>query len=365
MIAYKFKLYNSHKNKHLDKMFEEACYIWNHTLKLQRRYYKIYGKYLNRYTLSKHYTKRYKRKYIGCDTLQEILARIDIAYDRFFNRIAKRPPKMKNVSDFNSFVMRAKPSGNVRGLILSKNTFFVKKLNKTFHFFKHRDIKGKIKYATLTRNKAGQYYIIFLTDHVSEPYRKSHNGASIGVDFGLKNYITISDGTIIDNPEFFKKSLTEIRKVCRKLNYNIDTSNNKQRNIKKLAKISNRIFNQRTDFQWKLAHILCRKADCIFMETLDIESLCQKERYGRKMRDLAHSEFVNKLFQVANKYNVIVHKINKYYPSSRKCTCGYINKDLTLKERKWSCPKCGEVHDRDLLAANNILRQGIVELGVK
>lgn len=345
-------------------MFEEACYLWNHTIMLQRRYYKIYGKYLNRFTLSKHYTKRYKRNYIGCDTLQEVLSRIDIAYDRFFKRKAKRPPKLKKSSDFTSIILRAKTNGTVRGLVWDQNTFYIKKLNKHFKFYKHREFKGKIKRVTLYRNRIN-YYIIVLTDSEPVPYRKSHNGASIGIDFGLKNYITISNGTIINNPEYYKTTLSKIRKICGKINHNELLSNNRLRNTKKLSKISERIFNQRKDFQWKLAHSLCKIADYIFIETLDVESLCEKFRYGRKMRDIAHSNFIDILYQVARKYNVIVHKINKYYPSSKTCTCGYVYKELSLKERKWRCPICNTLHDRDLLAANNILRQGIVELGVK
>ena len=84
--------------------------------------------------------------------------------------------------------------------------------------------------------------------------------------------------------------------------------------------------------------------------------------WGRKMSDLAHAEFVSKLEYVARKYGVTVHKIDRFYPSSKTCECGYVNKNLKLKDREWVCPECGKVNDRDLNAAENILRRGISEL---
>ena len=84
--------------------------------------------------------------------------------------------------------------------------------------------------------------------------------------------------------------------------------------------------------------------------------------WGRKMSDLAHAEFVGKLERVARKYSVTVHKIDRFYPSSKTCECGYVNRELKLSDREWVCPECGKVNYRDLNAAENILRRGISEL---
>ena len=143
--------------------------------------------------------------------------------------------------------------------------------------------------------------------------RKTHDGASVGLDFGLKTYLTASDGSKIDSPLF-----------------------------------------------WKLAHELCKKYDFIFLETLNIEAM--KRLWGKKISDLSHSSFVDKLEYIATKYGVTVHHIDKWYPSSKTCECGYVNKNLSLKDRTWVCSRCGSVNDRDLLAAQNILRKGISEL---
>ena len=84
-----------------------------------------------------------------------------------------------------------------------------------------------------------------------------------------------------------------------------------------------------------------------------------KKRWGRKVSDLSYSSFVLKLEQVANKYNTIIQKIDRWYPSSKKCGCGVINEDLKLADRVWTCKSCNAVNDRDLLAGNNILSEGI------
>ena len=111
---------------------------------------------------------------------------------------------------------------------------------------------------------------------------------------------------------------------------------------------------------WKLAHNLCRKYDYIFIEDLNLNGMMKM--WGRKVSDLSHGTFINILEQVANKYNVVVHKINRWYASSKLCDCGYKNDKLTLKDREWVCPQCGQIHDRDINAAKNIRRKGISEL---
>ena len=110
-----------------------------------------------------------------------------------------------------------------------------------------------------------------------------------------------------------------------------------------------------------MAHELCKRYDLICLEDLNLEGMTR--RWGRKMSDLAHGDFVVKLEHVAKKYGVQVHKIDRFFPSSRLCTCGYKNDKLSLVDRIWTCPSCGAVHPRDLFAAENILRQGIAELG--
>ena len=106
MISYKYNIYHSKKTKYLEKMLRECCFVWNHALALQRRYYKLFGKYISVGKMQKHFAKRIKRSLLHSQTVQEILQRLDSAYNRFFNKLAKRPPKFKRSDCFNSFVFK-------------------------------------------------------------------------------------------------------------------------------------------------------------------------------------------------------------------------------------------------------------------
>lgn len=355
MVSYEYKLYKSNKTKHLDKMFSEACFVWNHALALQKRYYKIFGKYIPESRMQKHFEKRIKRNLLHSDTTIEILQRLDAAYSRFFKHISKRPPKFKKDDSFSSIVFKRHG-----GYSLNGNVFTVYKIEKQFKFWLSRDYNGKIKRLVVKRNRIGEFYIIIIIDKPKTFIGKTHDGASIGIDFGLKTYMTLSDGTKINNPQFLKNELQKLRTKSHNLSKSNKVSKNRMRKNIELARVYKGISNKRNDFQWKLAHELCCKYDKIFIEDLNLSGMCRK--WGRKMADLAHAEFVSKLEHVAWKYGVVVHKINRFYPSSKTCICGYANKELKLSDRKWTCPECGAIHDRDILAANNILRRGIYEL---
>ena len=356
MISYKYKLYRTDRTKHLDKMLREACFVWNHALALQKRYYRLYGKYINCGRMKAHFAKRIHRHFLHSQTTQEIIDRLDTAYQRFFEHLAKRPPKFKKAKDFSSFVFRQ------GGYSLNGNVLTINSIKKRFKFSLSRPYAGKVKTLTVKRNHIGEFFIVMVLDQSPQSIGKSHNGASVGIDFGLKTYMTLSDGTEIKNPQFMKESLTELRRRSRNLSKCKKGSNNRERKRKEFDRLMNNIVNRRSDFQWKIAHELCRKYDRIFIEDLNLADMSLGRKANRKLKDQAHAEFITKLQYVATKYDVVVHKIDRYYPSSKTCTCGYVNKELKLSDRKWVCPHCGAIHDRDLLAAQNILRQGIAEL---
>ena len=363
MVTYKYKLYRTNKTKHLDRMLREACFVWNHALALQKRYYRLYKNYVPLGAMVKHFQKRIKRYSLSAQTRNEILERLDMAYNRFFEHLATRPPKFKKAKDSPSIVFKAVKNHGKWGINVSSiegNVFYLKQIDKKYKFSKSRDYEGRIVRVTLKRNRLGEYFILIVTDAEPQSYGKTLKGASVGIDFGLKKYLTLSDGTAYDNPQFLKESLVELRRRSRNLSKCKKGSNNGERKRKELDRLMNDVCNRRSDFQWKLAHELCRKYDRIFIEDLNLEGM--NRRWGRKMHDLAHADFVQKLEYVATKYGVVVHKIDRFFPSSKTCECGYVNKDLKLSDRQWVCPECGTIHDRDLLAANNILRRGIYEL---
>lgn len=353
MQAFKYKLYKTKRTKHIDDMLREAAFTWNKALAMQKRYYSLYGKYINRCHLQKWFDKRYKRHYLGSQVRQEIIERLDTAYNRFFKKLAQRPPKFKKAAEFVSIVYKQ------AGYKLYRNELILNRKFR-FKFSKSREYEGNIKRVIVKRSRVNEYYVVIVTDANPKTYRKTHNGASVGIDFGLKMYLTISDGSEYSNPLFLKQHLSEIRKKSRNLSKCKNDSNNRKKERIELAKLHEHLHNKREDYQFKLAHELCRKYDYIFIEDLCLTGMTKM--WGRKMNDLAHAAFINKLEYVASKYGVVVHKIDRWYASSKTCECGYVNKSLQLIDREWVCPECGSINYRDLNAAKNILRKGISEL---
>lgn len=354
MIAYKYKLYRTPKTQHLDRMLREASFVWNHALALQKRYYRLYHKYIGATRMQKHFGKRINRSLLHSQTTQEILQRLDTSYQRFFKHLAKRPPKFRKAKDFTSILFKQ------GGYSLNGNVLTINRIKKRYKFSLSRPYDGKVKTLTVKRSHIGEFYIVMVLDKAPVGIRKTHNGASVGIDFGLKKYMTLSNGQTVDNPQFLKSGLCQLQRKSRNLSKCVPGSHNRERKRLELDRHHEKIVNQRNEFQWQLAHRLCRQYDRIFIEDLQLTGM--SALWGRKMADLAHGEFVLKLQYVATKYGVTVHKIDRYYPSSKRCTCGYVNHGLQLHERTWTCPECGTVHKRDMLAANNILRQGIAEL---
>ena len=354
MISYKYKLYRNQRTRRLDAMLREGCFVWNHALALQRRYYRMYGRFVSCKRMKAHFAHRIHRELLHSQTVQEILERLDTGYQRFFTRLAKRPPKFRKAKDFSSILFKQ------GGYSLNGNVLTINSIKKRFKFSLSRPYAGKVKTLTVKRNHIGEFFIVMVLDQSPQSIGKSHNGASVGIDFGLKKYMTMSDGTTVDNPQFLKSGLRQLQRKSRNLSKCVPGSHNRERKRLDLDRHHEKVVNQRNAFQWQLAHQLCQQYDRIFIEDLQLTGM--SALWGRKMADLAHGEFVLKLQYVATKYGVTVHKIDRYYPSSKRCTCGYVNHGLQLHERTWVCPECGTVHKRDLLAANNILRQGIAEL---
>lgn len=352
MLNLKYKLYKTKREQKLTEMLGISTWIWNHSLSLQRRYYSMYGKYIPKVRLQKHIARLRRRnqkwQILNSQTVQEILDRQDLAYKRFFKGIAKRPPKFKSRRYYSSFTFKQS------GYTLNGNVLAINKVGR-FKFSKSREYEN-IKRVTVKRDSVGDFYVILTCDIQPKKYERLRNG-SIGLDFGLTTYLTLSDESTVKNPEFLKQDLKILRLKSRKLSTKVKGSNNRKKAVKELNRVHRRISNRRSDFQWKLAHKLCRENKLIAIEDLCLVGM--KSLWGRKVSDLAYGEFVLKLQQVAQKYGTEVVKIDRFFPSSKLCECGNVYSGLTLADRKWDCPSCGKNNDRDLNASKNILAEGI------
>ena len=229
--------------------------------------------------------------------------------------------------------------------------------SRVYRYFQSRDIDGNPKRCTIKRDAVGDVYICVLTDHEDADLNRVMTGKIAGFDFGLKRYLTGSNGHDIESPQFFKRSLNAIKRASRKHSTKRKGSTNRQRARLNLARKHRTIERQRTNFHYELAHQLTDEYDEIRLEDLNLQGM--KALWGRKVSDLGFADFVLKLVYIAQKKGVKITFIDKWYPSSKTCSvCGAVNEALNLRDRTWQCPNCHTQLDRDRNAAVNIYRVG-------
>jgi len=183
-------------------------------------------------------------------------------------------------------------------------------------------------------------------------------------DFGLKTFLTCSDGSKIESPQFLKQSLNLIKKASRQHSKKRKCSSNRERARLNLVRKHEDVMNRRSDWFWKLAHDLTNLFDVLCFETLNLKGM--QRLWGRKISDLAFGEFLQILEWVAKKKGKQVVFIDRWYPSSKTCSeCGHVLDKLDLSVREWRCPSCGSINGRDENAAKNICAVGAstVKLG--
>jgi putative transposase len=363
MKTLKFKLYQSKRNRHLKRSINAAGVIYNHCIALHKRYYRMWGKHLNCAKLQSHIAKLRKRKAfwqtVGSQAVQDICQRIEKAYQLFFKHHQKgvRPPGFKKVRRYKSFTL--KQAGYK---FLGGNR--IKIGNRVYQYWNSREIEGTVKTLTIKRTTLGELFMVVVVDSVEEPETKVETSRIAGFDFGLKTFLTCSDGTKIESPQFLKQSLNAIKKANRQHSKKRKGSANRERARLNLVRKHEDVVNRRSDWFWKLAHELTDKFDMLCFETLNLKGM--QRLWGRKISDLAFGEFLQILEWVAKKKNKQVIFVDQWYPSSKTCNhCGHVLKKLDLNTREWRCPSCQNVNDRDENAAKNICAVGAstVKLG--
>lgn len=362
MKTLKFKFYTHKRNRYLKRSINAAGVIYNHCIALHKRYYRMWNKHLSSAKLQAHIAKLRKRnlfwQLVGSQAVQDICQRIEKAYQLFFKHHKKgvRPPGFKKVKKYKSFTL--KQAGYK---FLGGNR--VKIGSKVYQFWKSREIEGTVKTLTIKRTPLGELFMVVVVDNANEPQVKFETDKIAGFDFGLKTFLTCSEGFKVDAPEFFKQSLNAIRKASRQHSKKIKSSANRERARKHLVRQYEDITNRRSNWFWKLAHDLTNKFDVLCFETLNLKGM--QRLWGRKVSDLAFRDFLSILEWVAIKKGKRLVFIDRWYPSSKTCShCEHVLDELDLSIRRWRCPCCHAENDRDDNASVNIKMVGISTIGL-
>lgn len=361
MKTYKFKLYRHKKNKYLHYTINASASIYNHCIALHKRYYRMFGKHLNQYHLMKQIAKLRKRiKYwqqVGSQAVQDIVQRLEKAYKLFFKQHQKgtRPPGFKKRRKYKSFTLKQAGYKFIEG-----NKIRIS--NRVFKFSLSREIVGKVKTLTIKRNCLGELFLLITTDYRPENIPVV-TGKIAGWDFGLKTFLTGSDGTVIQSPLFFNQLRNQVKTANRSLSRRKKGSGNWYRAKDYLNRVYEKISNKRRDWFWKLAHQLTDLYDVLIFEDLNLNGM--KRLWGRKVSDLSFATFLEILQAVAVSKGKTIHFLDRFYPSSKTCShCGWVNQNLSLKQRAWDCPNCDTRLARDANAAINLCREGASSLGL-
>ena len=359
IITYKYKLYKYDDHSELDNIINISSNIWNHSISLHKRYYRLYHKHLSKFQLQAHLTKlKNTRKSFWKDvpsqSIQNITDRIELSYQAFFDfakgktKIKRGVPSFRKREKYQSFTLK-KTAG---WKYLSERKI---RLNKhEYRFVEHRKMDlTDIKTIVVKRKPDGSYWI-FITGSKNKSKALPLTGQAEGFDFGLKTFLTVSDGEKIYNPQFFKTDITIIKRLNRQLSRRKNGSNRYYKAKIELAKAHSTISDKRDAFHWETALYLVKKFDHLIFEDLDIESM--KEKWGRKVSDLAFTSFLQKVEYLSEKYSKEFHKIDRYFPSSQLCSCcGGLNPQMKdLKTRTLDCVHCKSSIDRDDNASINI-----------
>ena len=352
--TYKFRLDpNQEQQTLLNKHFGSVRWTYNYFLNQRKTEYLNNKKSLNYYDQAAELTQIKKvnewLKEINSQTLQYSLKCLDMAYQGFFNKRTKFP-NFKSKRNKNSFTIPQ----NVR---YDGTKLIVPKFLDGIEMIMERQIKGIIKHCNISKTPTGKYFVSILTELQYEPIQKTNQ--IVGIDLGIKDFLVLSNGTKIKNHRFLKHYERILAENQKYLSRKTKQSNRYEKQRLKVARIYEKITNSRMDLIHKTTTNLIKQFDTIYLEDLNVKGMMKNHKLAKAIGDVSWGKFIDVLEYKALWNDKQVIHIDRFFPSSKTCSkCGWINNQLTLKDRNWTCSECGSVHDRDFNAAINILNEG-------
>ena len=292
-------------------------------------------------------------KVVDSIALQQSLRDLDRGFVNYFQKRAAHPV-FRSKHDHHQSYRTINQGGNIR--IVGKYI----KLPKLGYVKVRQSMEiGHINSVTMERTPTGKYFAVLNVEF--EPTPRPNGGKKIGIDVGIKEFYSDSNGNMVPNPRHLEKSMRKLVREQRRLSRKEKESKNRNRQRVKVALIHERIANQRNDFLQKESTMLIRENQTICIEDLEVKNMMRNHRLAKSIASASWSKFFDMLEYKAMWYGNDIIRIPTMYPSSQTCSCcGYKNPLVkNLAVRTWECPECHTKHDRDTNAGINILRKGL------
>ena len=354
--AYKYRMYPDEEQREMFLKHIGACrFVYNLSLEQKIKTYEIDKTTLSCYDLNAMLPDLKKEfdwiKEVNSQSLQQANKNLDSAFTKFFRKKKGFPKFKSRKNPIQSFGIpqNCKVDFDNNQVKLPKIGWIRTKLSKVF--------EGTPKTATASMTTTGKFFISILVEDGKETPEKESFGydSTMGLDVGIKDFVTMSDGTKVDNPKFLKSSLQRVKVLQKRLSRKKKGSKNRDKAKYRVAKQYEEITNQRKDFLHKLTTKLVRENQAIAIETLNVTGMMKNHCLAQAIGDVSWSEFFRQLDYKYEWYGKTLLRIGQFEPSSKiYSVCGSINRDLKLSDREWTCAGCGTLHDRDVNAAINI-----------
>ena len=358
--AYKYRFYPSDEQKRILAQTFGCCrYVYNWALRQRTDAYYQHGERLyyedtaQRLVLLKKQEKTLWLAEVSSVPLQQALRHLERAFRNFFEGRADYPTFKKKHNQQSATYASNAFTFNGTSLTLAK-------MDAPLSIVWHRPLPDgwKPSSVTITKDEAERYFVSLLGEEDIKALEVTSK--MVGLDLGLKSMVITSDGHTFGNPKFFSKHEKKLAKAQRRHAKKKKGSKNHVKARLKVARIHKKIADRRRNYQHKLSIKIIRENQVVCVESLQVKNMVKNHCLAKAISDVGWSEFVRQLEYKAEWYGRTVVKIDKWYPSSKRCfDCGHLLDSLPLDVRSWTCPECGVVHDRDINAAQNVLAAGL------
>ncbi len=358
--AYKYRWYPTDEQKQmLARTFGCARFVYNWALRLRTDAYSQEQKRVCYDETSALLTELKKQpeycwlNEVSCVPTQQALRHLDRAFRNFFEGRAAYPK-------FHSRHGEQSAEYTTSAFKWDGTTLTLAKMEEPLEIVWSRPLpKGaKPTTVTVTKDTAGRYFVSILIEEDIKPLPLIKK--QVGLDLGLKSMVVLSTGEQVGNPQFFRTDEKRLAKAQRRHAKKKKGSKNRAKARLQVARLHARIADKRRDYQHKLSTRIVHENQVICIESLSVKNMLGNHCLAKSISDVGWGEFVRQLEYKAQWYGRTLVKIDKWYPSSKRCfDCGHVLKSLALDVREWDCPECGVHHDRDINAAKNVLAAGL------